>query len=141
MWRESFYPRGEGRAGIAFPLLPHSLPFWWARLHPANGSGGDVGGDGLATRRVTMREAADLLGVSKGAIRKRVVRGTLPSEVGEDGRRYVYIEAGRDVAATEALKHERDVLISEMVEELHEEIHYLSEQLKQELERRSAEAK
>src|SRR5918994_953026 len=146
MWRESFYPRGEGRAGIAFPLLPHSLPFWWERLHPANGSGGDVGGDGLATRRVTMREAADLLGVSKEAIRKRVVRGTLRSELGEDGRRYVYVEAGRDLAAAEAPTHEHDVherhvLISEMVEELHDELHYLREQLNQELERRSAEAK
>jgi hypothetical protein len=95
----------------------------------------------LATRRMTMREAAGLLGVSKEAIRKRVVRGTLPSEVGEDGRRYVYIEAGSDVAATEAPTHERDVLISEMAEELHDELHYLREQLNQELERRSAEAK
>ena len=81
-----------------------------------------------------MREAADLLGVSKEAIRKRVVRGTLPSEVGEDGRRYVYIEAGRDVAA-EAPTHEHDVLISEIVGELHDELHYLREQLNQELER------
>jgi hypothetical protein len=88
-----------------------------------------------------MREAAGLLGVSKEAIRKRVVRGTLPSEVGEDGRRYVYIEAGSDVAATEAPTHERDVLISEMAEELHDELHYLREQLNQELQRRSAEAK
>jgi hypothetical protein len=109
-------------------------------------AGGDVGGDGLATRRVTMREAADLLGVSKEAIRKRVVRGTLPSEMGEDGRRYVYVEAGRDLAAAEAPTHEhdvheRDVLMAEMVEELHDELHYLREQLNQELERRSAEAK
>ena len=95
----------------------------------------------MATRRMTMREAAGLLGVSKEAIRKRVVRGTLPSEVGEDGRRYVYIEAGSDVAAAEAPTHEHDVLISEMVEELHDELHYLREQLNQELERRSAEAK
>ena len=36
----------------------------------------------MATRRMTMREAADLLGVSKEAIRKRVVRGTLRSELG-----------------------------------------------------------
>jgi hypothetical protein len=109
-------------------------------------AGGDEGGDGLATRRMTMREAADLLGVSKEAIRKRVVRGTLPSEMGEDGRRYVYVEAGRDVAAAEAPTHEddvheRDVLVSEMVEELHDELSYLREQLNQELERRSAEAK
>jgi hypothetical protein len=94
----------------------------------------------LATRRVTMREAADLLGVSKEAIRKRVVRGTLRSDMGEDGRRYVYIEAGRDVAA-EAPTNERDVLISEMVEELHDELRYLREQLNQELERRSTEAR
>src|SRR5215216_330215 len=90
---------------------------------------------------MSMREAAGLLGVSKEAIRKRVVRGTLPSEVGEDGRRYVYIEAERDVAAAEAPTHEHDVLISEMVEELHDELHYLREQLHQELERRSAEAR
>ena len=100
----------------------------------------------MATRRMTMREAADLLGVSKEAIRKRVVRGTLPSEMGEDGRRYVYVEARRDEAAAETPTHEhdvheRDVLISEMVEEMHDELHYLREQLTQELERSSAEAK
>src|SRR5215212_253870 len=94
-------------------------------------AGGDAGGDALATRRMTVREAADLLGVSKEAIRKRVVRGTLPSELGEDGRRCVHVEAGCDEAADEAPTHERDVLISEMVEELHEELHYLREQLHQ----------
>ena len=44
------------------------------------------------TRRVTLVEAAQVLGVSKEAIRKRVQRGTLPSDVGEDGRRYVYLD-------------------------------------------------
>src|SRR5215211_1402959 len=93
-----------------------------------------------------MREAADLLDVSNEAIRKRVVRGTLPSEVGEDGRRYVYLKAGRDEVIGEAPTHEHglhehDALISEMVGELHDELRYLREQLNQELERRSAEAK
>jgi hypothetical protein len=87
-----------------------------------------------------MREAAELLGVSKEAIRKRVVRGTLRSELGEDGRRYVYLQAGRDEATDEAPTHEHDVLISEMVGELHDELQYLREQLHQELERRTAEA-
>ena len=94
----------------------------------------------MATQRVTMRQAAELLGVSKEAIRKRVVRGTLRSELGEDGRRYVYVEAARDEATEEALTHEHDVLISEMVGELHDELQYLREQLHQELERRTAEA-
>ena len=99
----------------------------------------------MANRRMTMREAAELLGVSKEAIRKRVVRGTLPSEMGEDGRRYVYVEARPEEAAHtpthEHGVHERDLLISEMVEEMHDELHYLREQLNHELERRSAEAK
>ncbi len=46
------------------------------------------------TRRVTMREPASLLGISKDAVRKRVGRGTLRSDAGEDGRRYVYLDAG-----------------------------------------------
>ena len=66
---------------------------------------GDVGGTegGLwegrgtgrrpGTRRVTQREAADALGISVEAIKKRVKRGSLPSEMGEDGRRYVYLDA------------------------------------------------
>ena len=70
----------------------------------------NLGGDGLATRRVTLREAADILGLSKEAVRKRVIRGTLSSDTGEDGRRYVYLDAGGDEAPT----HEGDALISEM---------------------------
>ena len=64
----------------------------------------------MATRRVTLREAADILGLSKEAVRKRVIRGTLRSDTGADGRRYVYLEAGGD----EAPIHEGDALISEM---------------------------
>jgi transposase-like protein len=64
----------------------------------------------LAARRVTMREAADILGVSKEAVRKRVVRGTLRSDTGEDGRRYVYL----DLDADEAPTGESSALISEL---------------------------
>jgi len=51
------------------------------------------------TRRLTLRDAAQVLGISKEAVRKRVKRGTLPSDVGEDGRRYVYLDAGGDAGA------------------------------------------
>ena len=64
----------------------------------------------MATRRVTLREAADILGLSKEAVRKRVIRGTLQSDTGADGRRYVYLDAGGDETPT----HEGDALISEM---------------------------
>ena len=43
-----------------------------------------------------MREAADELGVSVEAIRKRVQRGSIRSDKDPDGRRYVYLDAGRD---------------------------------------------
>jgi hypothetical protein len=39
-----------------------------------------------------MVEAAEVLGVSVEAIRKRVQRGTIRSDKGEDGRRYVYLD-------------------------------------------------
>jgi hypothetical protein len=48
------------------------------------------------TRRVALKEAAQILGTSKEAVCKRVSRGTLTSEVGEDGRKYVYLDAGGD---------------------------------------------
>ena len=68
----------------------------------------------MATRRVTLKEAAEILGVSKEAVRKRVIRKTLRSDTGEDGRRYVYLDAGGDEPPT----HEPDALISEMRERL-----------------------
>jgi hypothetical protein len=47
-----------------------------------------------------MADAARVLGISKEAARKRIQRGTLRSDVGEDGRRYVYLDAGRDAGQT-----------------------------------------
>lgn len=44
-----------------------------------------------ATRRVTLREAADVLGISKEGVRKRVKRGKLRSDKDPDGRVYVYL--------------------------------------------------
>jgi hypothetical protein len=69
------------------------------------------------TRRVTLREAAEVLGVSKEAVRKRVARGTLPSDVGGDGRRYVYLDAvgGEEHARDHDLHDDpRDELISQL---------------------------
>jgi hypothetical protein len=41
--------------------------------------------------RVTIREAAMLLGISEGAVRKRVDRGSLRHDKGTDGKVYVYL--------------------------------------------------
>ncbi len=61
---------------------------------------------------MTIQEAARRLGVSEGSVRKRVKRGTLEHEKDEDGRVYVYLDAGMDEGIDEGLSPERDALIS-----------------------------
>jgi hypothetical protein len=81
---------------------------------------------------VTLREAAEILGVSKEAVRKRVNRGTLRSDVEADGRRYVYLDTGGDAGGDGPPTHERDALTSEMRDRI--------AFLERELERRADEA-
>ncbi len=72
----------------------------------------------MTDTRLTLRQAAAALGVSESAIRKRVERGTLRSDKGADGKRYVYVDTvadnvvdeGEDTSAT----REHDALISEL---------------------------
>jgi excisionase family DNA binding protein len=47
-------------------------------------------------QRLTLAEAAEVLSVSKDAVRMRVRRGTLRSEKGEDGRVYVFVHVDQD---------------------------------------------
>jgi hypothetical protein len=77
---------------------------------------------------LTLRDAAQVLGISKEAVRKRVKRGTLPSDVGEDGRRYVYLDAGGDAGAPRRVPgavpgpyDPRDELIATLKEQLEAE--------------------
>lgn len=90
----------------------------------------DVGADAGVTvgvmRRVTMAEAAQVLGISKEAVRKRIQRGTLRSEMGEDGRRYVYLDAGGDAGGgndnnVNIFSDPRDELIATLKEQLEAE--------------------
>ncbi len=74
-------------------------------------------------RRVTMREAADELGVSVEAIRKRVQRGSIRSDKDPDGRRYVYLDAGRDSKAPDD---------DPLVDELRDRLRYVEGQLDRE---------
>ena len=79
-----------------------------------------------------MRQAAARLGVSESAIRKRVERGTLRSDKGPDGRRYVCLDSGADnmsdKGADASTTHEPDALISELRthnDTLREQVAYL----------------
>ncbi len=81
---------------------------------------------------MTVQDAARLLGVSEGAVRKRVARGTLKNEKEPDGRVYVYlderdtrgVDVGRYGGVDVGVSHEPDALISQ----LRDEIAYLREE-------------
>ena len=87
------------------------------------------------TLRVTIREAATRLGVTEAAIRKRIQRGSLGKEMGQDGRVYVYLDLSQDMSHLESQVH-RDPMVEELVEELRDRVAFLERSL----ERRSVEA-
>ena len=68
-----------------------------------------------------------MLGVKEPAIRKRIQRGTLEHDKGEDGRTYVYLDAGVDtsIPASSTSQEER-------IAELKDQIDYLRGQLAEE---------
>jgi len=59
--------------------------------------------------RVTVREAADRLGVTTDAIRQRIKRGTIPHDKGEDGLTYVYVSPSETVTDASADRARQDV--------------------------------
>jgi len=95
----------------------------------------DHAGQDSGTLRVTIREAATRLGVTEAAVRKRIQRGSLGKELGQDGRVYVYLDLSQDKSNPESQVH-RDPLVEELVEELRDRVAFLERSL----ERRSVEA-
>jgi hypothetical protein len=84
-------------------------------------------GERRSERRVHLSEAADLLGVSKDAVRMRVKRGTLRSEKGEDGRVYVWVNVNPDGDPnTVHLQGEAEAW-RELIDELHDRVRSLEE--------------
>jgi len=66
--------------------------------HPA--SSGEYGTGQSAPNRVSVYEAAEVLGVTVDAIRKRVQRGTIPHRKDETGRVWVLLEAAKSMQET-----------------------------------------
>jgi hypothetical protein len=79
-------------------------------------------GDRRGVVRLTIQETARQLGVSEGAVRKRVNRGTLRSEKEEDGRVYVYLDErdrrGIDDGQDEGVDPNNNALISQLRDEV-----------------------
>jgi excisionase family DNA binding protein len=75
-------------------------------------------GDRRGVDRLTIQEAARRLGVSEGAVRKRVSRGTLKHHKDEDGRVYVYLDDGVDGGVDEGVDPNSNALISQLRDEV-----------------------
>ena len=75
-------------------------------------------GDRRGVDRLTIQEAARQLGISEGAVRKRVTRKTLRHDKDDDGRVYVYLDVrgrrGVDDGQDEGVDPNSNALISRL---------------------------
>ncbi len=82
----------------------------------------------MSGRWVDLREAAELLGTSTEAVRKRATRGSLRSEKRDDGRVVVWVDDDRTEGGREA-QGEASANGGALVEVLTEQVLYLKAQL------------
>jgi len=76
--------------------------------------------------RVTVAEAADRLGVTRDAIRKRIKRGSIEWETELDDEVFVYVEASaKDTAPTNGDMSEDAAGHDALVESLRDQVEYL----------------
>jgi excisionase family DNA binding protein len=75
--------------------------------------------------RLTVAQAADVLGISQDAVRKRIARGTIPHDRDESGRVYVYLPAsktvhktGQDTEQDDATKTVQDAYIRSLEDQI-----------------------
>jgi hypothetical protein len=84
--------------------------------------GGVDEGDRRGVDRLTIQDAARRLGISEGAVRKRVARGTLTHDKEDDGRVYVYLDTGGirgvDGGQDEGVSPNSNALISRLESEV-----------------------
>jgi hypothetical protein len=72
----------------------------------------------IPRQRLDLRDAADVLGLTVDAVRKRVKRGTLEAEKGPDGRLYVFLDTDQE---SDHPRSDTDRLISVLEEQLRQE--------------------
>src|SRR5215207_1637187 len=85
--------------------------------------------------RVTVPEAAKMMGVTQSAIRKRVHRGTIPWDKDHEGRIYVYVDPSEMSPETRGGKA-RETSVGQSGDELLEAYRDQVEFLRRELERK-----
>src|SRR5215210_5938390 len=85
-------------------------------------------------RWMDLKEAAETMGVTSEAVRKRVRRGTLASEKHEDGRVLVWVDAGSDNGYDGGYDERVGRGYGELLEEVRDRVRSLEKQLDEEKE-------
>jgi DNA-binding Lrp family transcriptional regulator len=85
-------------------------------------------GDRRGLDRLTIQEAARRLGISEGAVRKRVTRKTLEHDKEDDGRVYVYLDAGGRQGVDDGQDKGVDPNSNALISRLEDEVAYLREE-------------
>jgi IS30 family transposase len=83
-------------------------------------------------RALTVAQAADALGVSQDAVRKRIRRGTIQSGRNESGRVYVYVPASETAHKTDQDTSRTQSDSPALTSELRDRLRYVEEQLEAE---------
>jgi hypothetical protein len=85
-------------------------------------------GDRRGVDRLTIQEAARALGISEGAVRKRVTRGTLKHKKEQDGRIYIYLDEGDRRGVDFGQDTRVDPDNSALISQLRDEVAYLRDE-------------
>jgi len=91
-------------------------------------------GDRRGVDRLTIQEAARRLGISEGAVRKRVARRTLEHDKEGDGRVYVYLDAGDRRGVDDGQDKGIDPNNSALISRLESEVGFLRDQVQRQQE-------
>jgi predicted DNA-binding protein YlxM (UPF0122 family) len=86
----------------------------------------------MSVERLSVMEAAEALGVTRDAIHKRIRRGTIEYEKGEDGRFYVYVDTSTsrvDQSAYESKDESKVEVLERLIEGQQDRIAFLEREL------------
>jgi predicted DNA-binding protein YlxM (UPF0122 family) len=86
----------------------------------------------MSVERLSVMEAAEALGVTRDAIHKRIRRGTIEYEKGEDGRFYVYVDTSTsrvDQSAHESKDESKVEVLERLIEGQQDRIAFLEREL------------
>ena len=91
-------------------------------------------GDRRGVDRLTIQEAARRLGISEGAVRKRVTRKSLEHEKDDDGRVYVYLDSGGRRGVDDRQDEGVDPNNNALISRLEGEVEFLRDQVQRQQE-------